>query len=161
MRVARTCIGLIGAGAILALSPGGAWADGTAAGTGPSDVRVTPSQVHQGATLSVTASGCSGGGTVTSAAFSAVRLPAGARTTATVRVRNTARVGPATLTVQCGSRGANATFTVIAGAAAQGGLGGSRTPSTTEITTGAAMAGLAACAGALLLRRHRPDRGRV
>jgi hypothetical protein len=153
---------MAGAGAVLALTPYAAWAGGTpATGTGPSDVRVSPSQVHQGATLSVSASGCSGGGTVTSAAFPTVRLPAGTRTTATARVYNTAAVGPATLSVQCGGRSANASFTVIAGAASQGGLGGSQSPSTGEIAAGATMAGVAACAGVFFLARRRPSRGRL
>lgn len=155
MRVSRTCTGLAGAVAVLVLSPSAvAWADGPTA-SGPTNVRVSPSQVHQGATLSVSASGCTSGGTVRSAAFPTVTLPAGSRTSVTARVYNTATVGAATLSVQCGGRSANATFTVLRGAAAQGGVGGSRTPSGAEIAAGSAMTGLAACAGAFLLARRR------
>jgi hypothetical protein len=122
-------------------------------------VILSSAQVHQGATLQVTASGCTSGGTVTSAAFPTVQLPAGATTTAIARVHGTAAPGAQTLTVRCGSRTANASFTVLAGAAAQGGLGGSQTPSTMVTAAGGAMAALAACTGAFLItRRHRTQR---
>ncbi|MFF8841949.1 hypothetical protein ACF08N_04325 [Streptomyces sp. NPDC015127] len=161
MRVSRICVGLAEAAVvgILALSPTVAWADGApGAASGPSNVRVSPAQVHQGATLTVTASGCTGGGTVTSAAFPTVTLPAGATTTATARVDNTATPGAATLSVHCGGRTASATFTVLAGTAAQGGLGGSYTPGTSEVAAGAALTGVAAAAGAVLLRRRSSGR---
>ncbi|MEV4331726.1 hypothetical protein AB0K02_14480 [Streptomyces sp. NPDC049597] len=161
MRVSQRCVGLAGAAVVglLTLSPSAAWADGApAAGAGPSNVRVSPGQVHQGATLSVTVSGCPGGGTVSSAAFPTVTLPAGA-TTVTARVDNTATPGAARLTVHCGGRTAHATFTVLAGAAAQGGLGGSYAPGTGEIAAGAALTGMAAAAaGAVLLRRRSSGR---
>ncbi|MEU0374428.1 hypothetical protein ABZ070_30125 [Streptomyces sp. NPDC006283] len=120
---------------------------------------MSPSQVHQGATLQLTASGCTSGGTVTSAAFPTVQLPTGATTTATARVTDTATPGAHTLTVRCGSRTANASFTVLAGAAARGGLGGSQIPGTAAIAAGSAMTALAACTGAFLVtRRHRTQR---
>lgn len=156
MRISRICVGLAEAAVvgILTLSPTVAWASGApAGGTGPSNVRVSPSQVHQGATLTVTFSGCSGGGTVTSTAFPTVTVPTGART-ATARVDNTARPGAATLSVRCGGRTASATFTVLAGTAAQGGLGGSYTPGPHEVAAGAALTGMAAATGAVLLRRR-------
>jgi hypothetical protein len=89
-----------------------------------------------------------------------VQLPAGATTSATARVTNTATPGAHTLTVRCGSRTANASFTVLAGAAAQGGLGGTQTPGTAVTAVGGAMAALAACTGAFLItrRRHRVPR---
>ncbi|MGW7285454.1 hypothetical protein ACWGH4_08150 [Streptomyces sp. NPDC054847] len=116
---------------------------------------MSPSQVHQGATLRVTASGCTGGGTVTSAAFPTVQLPAGATTTATARVTNTATPGAHTLTVRCGNRTANASFTVLAGAAARGGLGGSQVSSTAVTAAGGAMAALAVGTGAFLITRRQ------
>lgn len=161
MRVSRMWIGAGAAGAVLALSPAVAWAGGTPAG-GPSNVRVSPSQVHQGATLSVTASGCTSGGTVTSAVFPAVHLPAGATTTATARVDNSATPGAARLTVTCSGRSANANFTVLRGAATQGGLGGSHSPGTAEMVLGASMAAGSAAAGAFyLVRRHNHGRVRA
>ncbi|MDQ1006614.1 hypothetical protein QFZ82_001099 [Streptomyces sp. V4I23] len=162
MRVSRRCIGLAEAAVVgvLTLSPTVAWASGApGAGAGPSNVRVSPGQVHQGATLAVTASGCTGGGTVTSSVFPTVTLPRGATSTATARVDNTATPGRATLSVHCGGRTAHATFTVLAGTAAQGGLGGSYTPGTSEVAAGAALTGMAAAAGAVLLRRR--SRGRI
>ncbi|WP_244258339.1 hypothetical protein [Streptomyces sp. Tu 2975] len=118
---------------------------------------MSPSQVHQGATLQVTASGCTRGGTVTSAAFPTVQLPAGTTTTATARVTNTATPGAHTLTVRCDGRTANASFTVLAGAAARGGIGGSQNSGTAVTAVGGAMAALSACTGAFLItrRRHR------
>ncbi|MFF8848300.1 hypothetical protein ACF08N_37580 [Streptomyces sp. NPDC015127] len=72
---------------------------------------------------------------------------------------NTAAAGAATLRVQCAGRTAKAAFTVLAGTAAQGGLGGARTPNTAEIAAGTALTGMAICAGAVLLtRRHSRSR---
>ncbi|GGT24479.1 hypothetical protein GCM10010271_29840 [Streptomyces kurssanovii] len=154
MSRARTV--LAGAAVVLVWSSSAAWADGMPAGAGPSNVSVSPSQVHQGATLKVTASGCTSGGTVTSAAFPAVQLPAGTTTTATARVTDTATPGAHTVTVRCGSRTANASFTVLAGTPARGGLGGSQISGTAVTAAGGAMAALAACTGAfLIVRRHR------
>ncbi|MER7665364.1 hypothetical protein [Streptomyces sp. NPDC096193] len=120
---------------------------------------MSPMQVHQGATLQVTASGCTTGGTVTSAAFPTVTLPAGATTTATARVNNGATPGTHTSTVRCGSRTANASFTVLVGAGAQGGFGGSQMPGTMTTIAGGALAALGACTGAFLItRRHRTER---
>ncbi|MFJ2061341.1 hypothetical protein ACIOMM_36325 [Streptomyces sp. NPDC087908] len=126
---------------------------GTVTQTGPSNVRVNPSQVHQGALLTITASGCTDGGTVTSTAFPVTTLPAIG--TATARVNNTATPGSHTLTVRCGTGTGTASFTVLSGAAAQGGLGGIQTPGTTEIVVGGSMAVLAAVAGAFLFSRRR------
>ncbi|MFE5940885.1 hypothetical protein ACFQ69_36900 [Streptomyces sp. NPDC056470] len=116
---------------------------------------MSPSQVHQGALLTITASGCTSGGTVTSAAFPAVTLPAAITATATARVNDTATPGAHTLTVRCGTGNANASFTVLTGAAAQGGLGGTHAPSTIEMTIGGAMTALAVCTGAFLSTRRR------
>ncbi|MFE0654534.1 hypothetical protein ACFVZH_39050 [Streptomyces sp. NPDC059534] len=128
-------------------------------------MRVSPSQVHQGALLTITASGCASGGTdtVTSAAFPAVTLPAGTTTTATVtaRVYNTATLGAHTLTVQCRGASTNASFTVLTGTPAQGGLGGTQTPSTTEMALGGTMTALAAGIGAFLLSRRRTHHSRA
>ncbi|MEU9298650.1 hypothetical protein [Streptomyces sp. NPDC048266] len=128
---------------------------GGTAGTGPSNISVSPSQVHQGALLTITASGCTSGGTITSAAFPAVTLPAGASTSATARVNNNATTGAATLTVQCGGRSANASFTVLAGTPAQGGLGGTQGPSTTATAVGGTLTALALATGTVLLLRRR------
>ncbi|MDX2565510.1 hypothetical protein PV371_39205 [Streptomyces sp. TX20-6-3] len=133
---------------------------GGTAGTGPSNISVSPSQVHQGALLTVTASGCTGGGTITSTSFPTVTLPAGATTSTTARVNNNATTGTATLTVQCSGRSANASFTVLAGTPAQGGLGGTQGPSTTATAVGGTLTALALATGTglLLRRRTRPTR---
>lgn len=156
-RLSRVRTALAGAAVVLVWSSSAAWAGGTPPGGGPSNVKVSPSQVHQGASLRVTASGCTRGGTVTSAAFPTVRLSAGKTSTATARVSNTARPGAHTLTVRCDGRTANASFTVLAGAAARGGIGGSQAPSTTVTAVGGVMAAASACTGAFLItrRRHR------
>lgn len=155
MRFSRIATGAGVAGMVLALSPAVAWAGGAPDGRGPTNVSVSPSQVHQGATLSVTASGCTSGGTVTSAAFPTVRLPAGSRTTTTARVNNTATPGAATLTVTCSGRSAHAGFTVLKGTATQGGLGGSQSLGTAETAIGTAMAAGALAAGAFVVSRRR------
>ncbi|MFC8016476.1 hypothetical protein, partial [Streptomyces cinereoruber] len=144
------------AGAVaLGLGPAGAAQAGGTATTGPSNISVSPSQVHQGALLTVTASGCTSGGTITSTAFPAVTLPAGATTSVTARVNNNAITGTGTLTVQCGGRSANASFTVLAGAPAQGGLGGTQGPSTTATALGGTLTALALATGTALLLRRR------
>ncbi|MCX5233202.1 hypothetical protein [Streptomyces sp. NBC_00233] len=152
----RVLAGLAGAAVMLCGTPSAAQAGvvAAAAQTGPSNVSVSPSQVHQGALLTITASDCTSGGTVTSDAFPAVTLPAAVTTTATARVNNTATPGTHTLAVQCGTGTATASFTVLTGAAAQGGLGGTQTPHTTEMVLGGALTALAACTGAFLLSRR-------
>ncbi|MEJ8639997.1 hypothetical protein [Streptomyces sp. MS2.AVA.5] len=120
---------------------------------------MSPSQVHQGALLKISASGCTNGGTVTSTAFPVVILPAASSTTAAARVNNTATPGAHTVTVRCGNGTANASFTVLVGAAAQGGLGGTQTPSTTEMALGGAMTALAGTAALLLNRRRTRHSG--
>ncbi|MFD3537468.1 hypothetical protein [Streptomyces sp. NPDC058664] len=132
-----------------------------AGGTGPSNISISPSQVHQGALLTVTASGCTSGGTITSGAFPTVTLPAGATTSATARVNNNATAGARILTVQCGSTSANASFTVLAGTPAQGGVGGAQGPGAMAMAAGGILAILAAGTGAFLLIRRRTHPPRI
>ncbi|MFD5110691.1 hypothetical protein [Streptomyces cinereoruber] len=144
------------AGAVaLGLGPAGTAQAGGTASTGPSNITVSPSQVHQGALLTITASGCTSGGTITSTAFPTVSLPAGATTNTTARVNNNATTGTATLTVQCSGRSANTSFTVLAGTPAQGGLGGTQGPSTTATALGGTLTALALATGTVLLLRRR------
>ncbi|MFE9139656.1 hypothetical protein [Streptomyces sp. NPDC007355] len=154
-RTSRVWAGLAGAALLLCGAPSAARADGTLmAQTGPSNVSVSPSQVHQGALLTITASGCAGGGTVTSDAFPSGALPAAITTTVTARVYNTATPGAHTLTVQCGTGTASASFTVLTGTPAQGGLGGTQTPGPAQMALGATMTALAAGTAAFLLSRR-------
>ncbi|MFI8294262.1 hypothetical protein ACIGBL_34755 [Streptomyces sp. NPDC085614] len=83
-----------------------------------------------------------------------VTLPAGITTTATARVSDTTTASAHTLTVQCGNATANASFTVLTGTPAQGGLGGTQALSTAVMAAGGAMAALAAATGTFLLVRR-------
>lgn len=134
-------------------------------GGGPSNISVNPYAVHQGATMQVSASGCGHGGTVTSHGnFPPANLSAGSIGFATVRIFNHARPGTHTLSVKCNDSSlvATARFRILEGRPSQGGIGGSLGPSTAETAIGAGLVGTAALgAGAHVLRRRRPVRGRV
>ncbi|MEU9251955.1 hypothetical protein AB0D66_08950 [Streptomyces sp. NPDC048270] len=134
-------------------------------GGGPSNVSVNPFAVHQGSTMQVSASGCGHGGTVTSHGnFPPANLSAGSIGFATVRIFNHASPGNHTLSVKCNDNSlvATARFRILEGRPSQGGIGGSLGPSTAETAIGASLVGAAALgAGAHVLRRRRPLRGRV
>ncbi|MEU0159612.1 hypothetical protein ABZ154_12405 [Streptomyces sp. NPDC006261] len=131
----------------------------TAAATnGPVNVAVNPQAVHQGGTLKVTARGCGHGGTVWSNAFPTTSLSAGDGTNyAHARVRNNTTPGHYHLSVKCSDNDRIAThkFTVLAGHGAQGGLGGSMGPNSTEMQVGGGLVAAAAVGGAVFLVRRR------
>lgn len=132
---------------------------------GPSNVTVNPYSVHQGSSMQVSAAGCGHGGTVWSHGnFPQTNLSAGSIGFATVRIFNHASPGHHTLSVKCHDNSLVAThrFTILPGNGAQGGIGGSFGPSTAETAIGAGLVGAAALgAGAHVIRRRRPVRGRV
>lgn len=134
-------------------------------GGGPSNVSVNPFAVHQGSTMQVSASGCGHGGIVTSHGnFPPANLSAGSIGFATVRIFNHASPGNQTLSVKCNDNSlvATARFRILEGRPSQGGIGGSLGPSTAETAIGASLVGAAALgAGAHVVRRRRPLRGRV
>lgn len=151
LAVAATACVAVGLSAPLAAAGGNG-------GSGPTNVTVSPTEVHQGGILTVSVRGCDRGGTVTSNAFPKTRLtvmPGGQ--TATPRIFDNATPGQYNLAVKCDDspRVVTASFTVIRGRGAQGGLGGSVAPSSTEMTVGAALAGSAALGGALYISRRR------
>ncbi|MEU6879023.1 hypothetical protein [Streptomyces sp. NPDC046712] len=127
-------------------------------GDGSRNVTVTPFAVHQGSTLTITVRGCAAG-TVSSAAFPTVALsaPSGGVSSAVARIHNNATLGEHTLTVNCTSP--NQTFTqrfrVLAGTGAQGGIGGSLAPSSTEMAIGGSLVAAAALGGGLFIARRR------
>ncbi|WP_432246854.1 hypothetical protein ACRAR1_01410 [Streptomyces sanyensis] len=128
-------------------------------GDGPRNVQVSPSTVFPGGTLTITVDGCHRGGTVSSNAFPDATLSRGDRgqQEATARVRNNARPGDYHLTVRCNNsdQTASASFTVRPGRGAQGGLGGSVGPSSTEMAVGAGLVASAAVGGSLFVARRR------
>ncbi|QNP66714.1 hypothetical protein [Streptomyces genisteinicus] len=130
-------------------------------GDGPRNVQVSPSSVFPGGTLTITADGCRRGGTVSSNAFPDATLsPRGDRggeSTATARVRNNAAPGSYHLTVRCNdsSQTASASFTVLPARGAQGGLGGSIGPTSTEMAIGAGLVATAAVGGSVFIARRR------
>ncbi|MFG3497585.1 hypothetical protein [Streptomyces sp. NPDC047928] len=130
-----------------------------AATNGPTNVTVSPTQVHQGGQLAVSAMGCGHGGTVTSNAFpkTALTVNASGHSAATPRIYDHATPGQYNLAVKCSdnARVVTRSFTVIKGRGAQGGLGGSMAPSSTEMAVGAALVGTAAVGGGLFLARRR------
>lgn len=132
---------------------------------GPSNVAVSPYSVHQGSVMQVSAAGCGRGGIVFSHGnFPQTNLSAGSVGFATVRIFNHASPGHQTLSVKCHDNSLVAThrFTILEGNGAQGGLGGSFGPSTTETAIGAGLVGAAALgAGVHVMRRRRPVRGRA
>lgn len=128
-------------------------------------VSVNPQSVHQGSTLTITVEGCKRGGTVTSNAFPQTSLPA-SRTgvaTAMARINDNAALGRHSLIVTCNDNQmvGTAQFTVLAGRGAQGGLGGSVGPSSTEMAIGAGLVGTAAVGGGLFIARRRMVSTRV
>ncbi|MFF3314830.1 hypothetical protein ACFYV5_04875 [Streptomyces sp. NPDC003035] len=127
-------------------------------GDGSHNVTVTPSAVHQGSTLTITVKGCTGG-TVTSNAFPTVSLsaPFGGVSSAVARIHNNATLGEHTLTVHCTSphRTFTQRFRVLAGTGAQGGIGGSLAPDSTEMAVGGSLVAAAALGGGLFIARRR------
>ncbi|MBT2407903.1 MULTISPECIES: hypothetical protein [unclassified Streptomyces] len=144
--------------------PPGGGGNGGNGGNGPSNVTVNPYSVHQGATMQVSAAGCTHGGTVWSHGnFPQTNLSAGSIGFATVRIFNHASPGHHTLSVKCNDNSLVAThrFTILEGNGAQGGIGGSFGPSATETAVGAGLVGAAALgAGVHVMRRRRPVGGR-
>ncbi|MFJ9076396.1 hypothetical protein ACIRO3_14215 [Streptomyces sp. NPDC102278] len=134
-------------------------------GNGPSNVTVNPYSVHQGSTMQVSAAGCGRGGTVWSHGnFPQTNLSAGSIGFATVRIFNHASPGHHTLSVKCHDNSLVAThrFTILDGRGAEGGLGGSIGPSSTETAIGAGLISAAALgAGVHVMRRRRPAAGRA
>ncbi|MFJ4878149.1 hypothetical protein ACIP93_23475 [Streptomyces sp. NPDC088745] len=131
------------------------------AAEGPGGVTVNPYSVHQGGTISIAATGCGHGGTVTSDAFSQVGLSAGSKGYASARIHDHAAPGHYDLTVKCSDDTMVAThrFTVLAGRGAHGGLGGSRGPSDTDVAVGAGLVASAALGGAIFVARRRDTPG--
>ncbi|MFI6048646.1 hypothetical protein ACIBCO_01010 [Streptomyces violascens] len=159
MRASRALAVVLATGAAIGLA-----APMAAATNGPVDVDVSPSDVHQGATLRITARGCGHGGRVTSNAFSEVHLSAGDGTNfATARVHDHATPGNYNLAVKCNDndRVATRSFTVLEGRGADGGLGGAAGPSETEMAVGVSLVGTAAIGGALFVARRRRQDVRV
>ncbi|MGW7465593.1 hypothetical protein ACWGJT_13030 [Streptomyces xantholiticus] len=81
----------------------------------------------------------------------------GGEMVATARVRNNATPGNYSLTVRCNDNGqtATASFRVLSGRGAQGGLGGSIGPSKAEMAIGAGLVATAAVGGSLFIVRRR------
>ncbi|WP_329025506.1 hypothetical protein [Streptomyces sp. NBC_00690] len=77
--------------------------------------------------------------------------------TATARIHDHASPGHYNLAVRCNNNRnvATAQFTVLSGRGAQGGLGGSMGPSSTEMAVGAGLVGTAAIGGTLFIARRR------
>ncbi|MGW8889305.1 hypothetical protein [Streptomyces sp. NPDC055749] len=128
-----------------------------AATNGPSDVKVNPSSVHQGATMQVSAVGCGHGGKVWSNAFPTTNLSAGSTGFATVHIRHNTTPGHYNLSVKCNdnSKIATAKFTVLAGQGAGGGLGGSMGPDSIEMQIGGGLVAASAIGGAVFIVRRR------
>ncbi|WP_175409662.1 hypothetical protein [Streptomyces sp. TRM64462] len=151
LAVAATACAALGLSAPLATAGGNG-------GSGPTHVTVSPLQVHQGGVLTVTVQGCDRGGTVTSNAFPKTSLTVTPTVqTATPRIYDHATPGRYNLAVRCNDspRVVTRSFEVVRARGAQGGLGGSMTPSSTEMTVGAALVGSAALGGALFISRRR------
>ncbi|MFE1906094.1 hypothetical protein ACFW96_20865 [Streptomyces gardneri] len=124
----------------------------------PRDVTVSPFEVHPGSTLTITARGCNRGGTVTSNAFPDATLSGGNNlNTAVARVHNNATPGNYNLAVRCngGTNVVTESFRVLPGRGAQGGLGGSLAPSSTEMAVGGSLVAAAALGGGLFIIRRR------
>lgn len=156
MRASRAC-----AATALACVAVGLTATTAAATNGPSDVTVNPYSVHQGSTISVAATGCGHGGTVTSNAFPEASLSAGSKGYASARINDHATPGHYNLAVKCNDNAMVAThqFTVLAGRGAHGGLGGSVGPSDTDVAVGAGLVASAALGGAVFVARRRNAAG--
>ncbi|MFJ2645436.1 hypothetical protein ACIO1C_01655 [Streptomyces sp. NPDC087420] len=130
---------------------------------GPRNVTVNPFAVHQGSTIHISAQGCGHGGTVDSNAFRQVRFPVNpsGNVSATARIRDNATPGRYNLVVRCSDNPRVEThqFEVLAGRGAQGGLGGSVGPSSTEVGIGAGLVATAAVGGSFFLARRRRAAG--
>ncbi|MFF9148633.1 hypothetical protein ACF1BN_27640 [Streptomyces sp. NPDC014861] len=154
MRAARTLAVTATAFAAVALA-----APLSVATSGPSDVSVNPYDVHAGSTLTITAKGCGHGGTVTSNAFPETNLSVNSNglSSAIARVYNHATPGNYNLAVRCSDnrRVVTAPFRVLAGRGAQGGLGGSLAPSSTEMAVGGSLVAAAALGGGVFVLRRR------
>ncbi|MEU3692242.1 hypothetical protein [Streptomyces narbonensis] len=154
MRAARTL-----AVAATAFAAVGLAAPLAAATNGPSNVQVNPFDVHAGSTITITAKGCGHGGTVTSNAFPETNLSVNSNglSSAIARVHNNATPGSYNLAVKCSdnSRIVTHPFRVLAGRGAQGGLGGSLAPSSTEMAVGGSLVAAAALGGGLFIVRRR------
>ncbi|MFF3286861.1 hypothetical protein [Streptomyces sp. NPDC003023] len=85
----------------------------------------------------------------------------GGESVATARVRNNATPGNYSLTVKCNDnpQTATASFRVLPGRAAQGGLGGSIGPTDAEMAIGAGLVATAAVGGSLFIARRRRSVG--
>ncbi|MFD3944842.1 hypothetical protein [Streptomyces sp. NPDC058579] len=125
-------------------------------GDGNNGVTVSPVAVHQGGLLTISARNCAGG-TVTSNAFPTTTLSGNTNgaSTATVRIHNNVTPGQYNLAVQCGNRTLTQSFRVLAGQGAQGGIGGSLAPSSTEMAVGGSLVAAAALGGGLFIVRRR------
>ncbi|GGT13277.1 hypothetical protein [Streptomyces purpureus] len=134
-------------------------AGGNGDNRGPTDVTVNPFSVHQGATLTITVRGCDRGGTVSSNAFPTINLSQqrSGVSTAVARIHDHATPGDYNLAVRCndGNRVATAQFRVLSGRGAQGGLGGSLGPSSTEMAVGGGLFAAAALGGGIFVLRRR------
>ncbi|MFF6772639.1 hypothetical protein ACFY8W_03655 [Streptomyces sp. NPDC012637] len=122
-----------------------------------SNVTVSPFAVHQGALLLVTTRDCAAG-TVSSAAFPSGTLSGSNQgfSTVSVRIYNNATPGLHTLTATCvNGRKLTTQFRVLAGQGAEGGLGGSLAPTSTEMAVGGSLVAAAALGGGLFIARRR------
>ncbi|MEV0775385.1 hypothetical protein ACIBLA_05685 [Streptomyces sp. NPDC050433] len=154
MRASRALMVTAAACAAVALS-----APLAAANNGPTNIRVNPFAVHQGGTLHITVDGCRHGGTVTSNAFPTAQLSVNSsgHSEARARINNNATPGDYNLSVKCSdnSRVATHRFRVLAGQGAEGGLGGSIGPSSTEMAVGSGLVATAAVGGTVFIARRR------
>ncbi|WP_406064666.1 hypothetical protein OG462_36980 [Streptomyces sp. NBC_01077] len=160
LAVTATAIAAVGLAAPLAAAtygPGNVLSGGS--DNTPRDVTVSPFEVHPGSTLTITARGCNRGGTVTSNAFPDASLSGNSngQSTAVARVYNSATPGNYNLAVRCngGSSVVTEPFRVLPGRGAQGGLGGSLAPSSTEMAVGGSLVAAAALGGGLFIARRR------
>ncbi|MEV8523815.1 MULTISPECIES: hypothetical protein [unclassified Streptomyces] len=157
MRASRALTVALAVGAAVGLAAPMAAAGGPPNGGGPTNVDVDPSSVHQGATLRISARGCSQGGRVTSNAFDEVHLSAGDINFATARIHDHTTPGNYNLAVKCNDndRVATRSFRVLEGRGAEGGLGGAAGPTDTEMTVGGSLVAAAAIGGAVFVARRR------
>ncbi|KOU34071.1 hypothetical protein [Streptomyces sp. WM6378] len=162
MRASRALAAVLAAGAAIGLAAPMAVAGGPST-SGPTNVEVDPSAVHQGATLRITARGCQNGGRVSSNAFDEVHLSSGDVNFATARVHDHTTPGEYQLAVKCrdNDRVATRSFRVLEGRGADGGLGGAAGPSDTEMAVGGALVGTSAIGGALFVAHRRRQGVRV
>ncbi|MEU9748225.1 MULTISPECIES: hypothetical protein [Streptomyces] len=154
MRASRALMVTAAACAAVALS-----APLAGATNGPREITVNPFAVHQGGTLHIKVEGCGHGGTVTSNAFPTAHLSVNSsgHSEARARIHNHATPGDYNLSVKCSdnSRIATHRFRVLAGQGAEGGLGGSIGPSSTEMAVGGGLVATAAVGGTYFIARRR------